>query len=948
MSKTVIIPPVANLVSEVAELLRDGGSDYSRNLIVFPGKRPGHFLRRLLGEKTGHAYIPPRIFSIDGFIDFVYVERLGLLHREIQAIDAVAILHEVYLHSAERFGGTSFDALDAFLPLGLKLFGELEELKMANLQGRKLDEALTAVTLGNLRPLSAVYDAFYQKVNALGCCTRALKYAVVADFLTEDHLAEYASITLAGFFALTPSEKTIFRTLGRLDMTVFLYQEGKGLHKHLQDLGLKPSRATTSRTADKSRGDVFLYQAPDSHGQVLGLTGKIEERRANGSPLDARTVIVVTDPETLLPVYHQTLALLEEDEYNISLGYPVTRTPVYGFLWSLMNLVSSVQDGKFYAPDYMKFVLHPYTKNILFKERSDVTRILFHSIEEHLAGQKSLTWFSLDELESHVKLIDGAADRIAAAGVECSPQLIRQHLVTIHDNTIRRLSGPDRIGQLARRCIDVLVYIDEYSTARAHPFFKPYVETLIESLDDVAGSLLANAVLDDHSRAMSFLGQCMASAQVPFSGTPLRGLQVLGFLETRNIRFDTVYILDANEDTLPGKGGEHPIIPRSIREKLGLPTSRQREEIATYYFDVLVRGAHSVHLFFSENARKEKSRFVEQLLWERQKDEDKDDAREYISTIGYRISLANTLPGSVGKKDDVIEYLRRFTYHATALDTYLHCPLKFYHRYVLGLREKEEVAGDIDSGDVGSFVHEVMRLLFKDHIGKKLSPDDSMLAGLDAILDERFARWFGEEITGAKHVLRQQVRYQLRRLITHYQRPLCRREPITLLELESKVSRLTTNGFTFSGKLDRVEQRGQQTYILDYKTGGDEKRLGIDFQKLVVDQRETWAKAIGSLQLPMYMMLYAGDRKTTVENITAAYLLLGRNRIDESIEIRLFDDGVAVGEIYPKLEQIIFGLLKEITDREVPFVPTDDVQEHCPYCPYTTICGTGWVKKPGL
>ena len=97
----------------------------------------------------------------------------------------------------------------------------------------------------------------------------------------------------------------------------------------------------------------------------------------------------------------------------------------------------------------------------------------------------------------------------------------------------------------------------------------------------------------------------------------------------------------------------------------------------------------------------------------------------------------------------------------------------------------------------------------------------------------------------------------------------------------------------------------------------------------------------------MYMMLYSGGRDTPVEHIIPAYLLLGRNRVDEKIEMKLFDEGVAVGELYPKIEGIIFALLNEITDVAVPFNPTDDLQEHCPYCPFTTMCGTGWVKKPG-
>lgn len=945
MSTAFIIPPTRDLVEEVFTHLKAEGSDYSRNLIVFPGKRPAHFLRKLLGEHVGHGFVPPRTYSFDNFVDFVYSEQLGLVHRELQAVDAVAILHEIYLNSTERFGGNSFDTLDAFLPLGLKLFGELEELKMANLQGRKLDEALSGVTLGSLRPLSNVYDAFYRKVNTLKGCTRGLRYSVVADFLSAEHLNGFTSIILSGFFALTNAERSMFQTMAKMDIALFLFQEGTGLEKHVEGLGLKFKHTAMGQASAPMTRKVHFYQSPDSHGQVFGLTGRIREQRSNILPLNERTVVVLPAPETLLPVYHETLALLDQNEYNISLGYPVTRTPVYGFLQNLMDLVGSTYQGRLYAPDYMKFILHPYTKNILFEGRSDVTRVLFHSIEEHFAGEKSLAFFSPDELENEASLFAEVAQRVAAIGVTCSPAVMRQHLTTIHNKTVRRLAGEGTLGHIAQQCIDVLMYIDEQSTARQHPLFRPYVETLIESLDGIVGSLLANATLSNPQRAIGFIRLCAGQARVPFPGTPLRGLQVLGFLETRNLRFDTVYLLDANEETLPGGHGQHTIIPQQIRERLGLPTSRDHEELMAYYFDILVNGAREVHLFFSENAQKEKSRFVEQLLWERQKAGNKDDVRENVQLMGYNVWLANSVPEPIPKRPEVVENLKQFTFHATALDTYLRCPLQFYYRYVLGLREKEEVAGDIDSGDVGSFVHDVLKLFFKETIGRRLVAGDLDVARLNGMLEHQFPRWFGEEHTGAKHLLSQQIRAQLGRFLTHYQLPICTEEELTVLELETKIPRVIKNSYTFSGKLDRVERRGEKTWILDYKTGGDEKWLGVNFKKLVVDQRETWADAIASLQLPMYALLYSEHTGLRIEDIVPAYLLLGKNRVDKAIEISLFDRDVDPGDLYPQLETIIFKLVNEITDGGIPFHPTEALQEHCIRCPFTTICGTAWVKR---
>ena len=95
----------------------------------------------------------------------------------------------------------------------------------------------------------------------------------------------------------------------------------------------------------------------------------------------------------------------------------------------------------------------------------------------------------------------------------------------------------------------------------------------------------------------------------------------------------------------------------------------------------------------------------------------------------------------------------------------------------------------------------------------------------------------------------------------------------------------------------------------------------------------------------MYAFLYAEHTGSNIDEIVPAYLLLGKNRVDENIELSLFDEDVNPRELYKQLESIIFGLVDEITDSAEPFRPTEALQEHCIRCAYTTLCGTAWVKR---
>ena len=85
MNTAFLIPNNHDLIEAVASRLIKDGKDYTSNLVVFPGKRPSHFLRRAIAQKEQGAVIPPAIFSMDEFVDYVYAEKLGVINRKIES-----------------------------------------------------------------------------------------------------------------------------------------------------------------------------------------------------------------------------------------------------------------------------------------------------------------------------------------------------------------------------------------------------------------------------------------------------------------------------------------------------------------------------------------------------------------------------------------------------------------------------------------------------------------------------------------------------------------------------------------------------------------------------------------------------------------------------------------------------------------------------------------------
>jgi CRISPR/Cas system-associated exonuclease Cas4 (RecB family) len=663
----------------------------------------------------------------------------------------------------------------------------------------------------------------------------------------------------------------------------------------------------------------------------------------SGTPMNEKTVIILPTADALFPVIHQTLPLLPQDQYNIALGYPLERTPLFGFLSNLMDLGAGARDGDVPAPEYTTFVLHPYTKNIRFGQRSDVTRVLFHAIETHLAGTQSRLFVSLESLETNNVLLDGVCRSLAAGGIDVSLVDLQNHLRTIHDQTIRKFLNLQSLGEFAARAVEILQYIYRQSTATRHRFFHPYAQRFIEFLESIRMSLLASHRFSDPASYFAFMRNAVASEEVPFSGTPLVGLQVLGLLETRNLSFDTVFLLNATDDVIPGTRGNDVLLPQPLRENLGLETYRHRERLIEYYFSILLAGARTVHCFFTESGNHEKSRFLEKLLWEEQRKKQSLDVKDLIQVIRYNVQLSTAKPDAIEKTPAVLDHLRQFEYTATSLDTWLTCQLKFYYAHVLKLSEKDEVADDIDQLEVGSLVHDVLTAFFRKTVGKTLTPADLDLSRLRQLIDTLYAERYGADLVGPSYLVKQQLIRQLEAFITGYQMPRIKQEAVRLEGLEEAIT-VNTGGFSFTGRIDRIERRGDHQVILDYKTGRDDSHVRINIDKLIAEDSSTWRAAIGSFQLPMYMLLYSEARKVPITSILPAYLFLGRNEITPDIETGIGGKNHTASDVYEAVQPILFGTINEILDPAKRFKPTEELHKACPRCPYQAICGTSWVS----
>ena len=241
------------------------------------------------------------------------------------------------------------------------------------------------------------------------------------------------------------------------------------------------------------------------HGREPG-----DRRRTTGS-LDG-TAIILPTPDSLFSVLYHALPGVAEDDYNISLGYPLERTPTWGFLNGLMQLCISMDGDRLYCPDYLDFVLHPYTKNIYLEGKAELTRIMFHAVEEILLKDRTRSFVSLEEIEENEAIFAVIENRMSRAESVSSSREIKAHLRSIHDKLIRRLSSFENIGDFATKITDVLSYVYDRSSARLHPFFHPFAESFMEQLDLLRKSRLRYLAFGERRGYFHFLKRYMPVA----------------------------------------------------------------------------------------------------------------------------------------------------------------------------------------------------------------------------------------------------------------------------------------------------------------------------------------------------------------------------------------------------------------------------------------------------
>ena len=158
-----------------------------------------------------------------------------------------------------------------------------------------------------------------------------------------------------------------------------------------------------------------------------------------------------------------------------------------------------------------------------------------------------------------------------------------------------------------------------YSKAIREDLDKQILESFITLVLSFKESLIDGGIDLSARSYQNIFKQMAASNKLPFAKLSRDGLQIMGFLETRNLDFKNVVLLSASDDHLPGTNRNASFIPYSIKKALALPTFQENDAIHAYHFYRLLQRAENISLIHAnkiEGKNNTRSRFLEQIIYD--------------------------------------------------------------------------------------------------------------------------------------------------------------------------------------------------------------------------------------------------------------------------------------------------------------------------------------------
>lgn len=907
-------------------------------LLVLPNKRAGLFLKNEFSQLISHPIWLPQIIGTQDFVEKV---------AAIEIADNLQQLFELYQTycniepTPENFEDFSkwgqiilhdFNEIDRYLINVETFFKEINDIRAIEVWnvGQTEPTELQTQYLVFWQQLSQLYQQFNKDLEVKKLAYQGRAFRTVAEQLQanpeafiQKHLNKWKKIVFIGFNALTTAEESIITSLIKQQRAEIIWDADEYyLKDEMQESGYflrqhfkKNVFSNPKWIHDKfstTKKHISIIGIPQQVGQAKYLPELLKDLKTDNNYKN--TAVVLADENLLIPVMQSIPN--EVDNVNITMGYPLRNSGVTIFFETLFSLFMNGE--KFGKKSQLTF--H-------YKDFLNLFRLPFTNI---VVGQKNGKKISSQIIKNNWVFIN--SEKLS---------LINETLPLNFNNQttpIELIGFCKHIIQIAKN-----YYLDNQSLSRAFTLELEYLFHFSKLFNQLELLMTNYHSVSSFKGLFSLFRQLLSTFSIELYGEPLQGLQIMGMLETRNIDFENVILLGANEGILPQGKSFNSFIPYDLKKAYRLPTHYEKDAVYAYHFYRLIQNAKNIFITYSTETNEfgsgEKSRFITQIEHELHQLPNITISNKIIN---YTTKGALSEEKAIEKNEAIIKSVK--TLFATkispsAINTYLNCPLDFYYKYVLKISEEEEVEDVIEHTTFGNIVHKVLEELYKEHLNKELFPQHvkTMLELADDLVFEQFRLQYNtNEIQQGKNLLifnvaKTYVRNFLTQELTFLEEL---KQPIVILGLEEQLNyqtSITVNGedipIIFAGIIDRIDRVNNQIRIIDYKTGLVEpKDLKFSDFKEIEEQALTKVN-----QVLFYALLLQHNHPQHIESPLTAGMISFRKISEGLICLTQDKNKTVTTEMIKQFEELLKSITAKIIDKNLPFKHNSDA-DYCNFC----------------
>lgn len=1015
------------------DLKRRIGRDMAGSVVIFPNKRAALFFNKYLVDGEDEPLWAPKYMTIS---ELFREMQPGITVPD--TVELVCRLYNCYVNVMEKRKDngdrSDIESLDYFYQWGETLLSDFDDIDKNMADSKKLltnindwnqlessdfidsgqediiKKFFSGFSIENMSILRKrftemwnnlydIYTSFRESLEKENLAYEGALYRKAVELLDEGNLM-YSNYIFVGFNVLDSVEDCLFEKLQDAGKALFYwdyserYMSDNEAGKFIRhNLAKYPNALGNDKEDDCTNKEIVVISTKTDNIQAQYTRSWLEN---NLTEEENDTAVVLCNEKQLQPVLH---AIPENVRcINVTMGYPLGETPAMSFVQCLTGVQSGYDSmrNSFSYDSVAALLKHPYMSLLSSNSGYILQRIT----------KSNIFYPTTKELST----VDGNEDTVLK--FIFTPQRGNLELCKYLTDTIRQTA--QNYSSIKYGDAD----IDEDAEAERTLYRQLYGESLFRLYTTITriSNLIENGLLKvEREMLLRLIDRVLQGITIPFHGEPAIGLQLMGMLETRNLDFRNILMLGVNEGMLP-KASEIPsFIPPTIRKGFGMTTPDRRISVFAYYFYRLLQRCEKIYFVYNDETtntmKGEMSRFLLQLITN-------SDIKVRQQSVASEIRLQKTEKISIPRSSLTLDKLkRRFRYEEkednseirwiaawlsnhglekplnrtadnftnlhilspSAINTYIDCQLKFYYKYIAGLKIKDDVTVDIDSAMFGTIFHSTAEEVYNRLTGKGNTilksdivtlckkqendsiPDSERTFCIEPVVDFYFRKFFFKqrELENVSSFLEQQKKNIIcpqasyngtqlinKEVIVRLIKKLllidCVHEDFNYLGSEVNISRTENirldNGETIKikigGNIDRLDYDSNRGIrLIDYKTGTHEAKAN-ETESLFKQMKD---RSGYHLQTFLYASILCD---MVPENIKIAPILLyiqKQNR-NESPRLMLGKEPVDDFRILKdEFDAMLRDKLKEIFSTTGNFEQTE-IEDNCRYCDFRQLC----------